>query len=569
MLEQLMKLDFETMRGWGWAEIEPYVSALEAAPITADTVIEWLGAWAHLGNLVGEVYTRLYVGTTLDTTDKETETRFFAYITQVMEPFQVSEQRLKQKFLATGLHPEGFANNRRAMQTEADLFREANVPLFTEVQAIVTEYDQVSGAQTVQWEGQELTLPQMLPMLQDGDREVREEAWRLSRDRQLADRPKLNEMWGRFLERRFKIAANADQPDFRAYQWLSMQRFDYTPDDCERFRDAIEQVVVPAAAIIYEKRRQQLQVPTLRPWDLDNDPLGRAPLRPFSDTKLLIDRAEAIFNQVDPELGAYFSIMKNEDLLDLANRKNKAPGGYQTTFNASRRPFIFMNAVGLHDDVQTLLHEGGHAFHSFEYLKTPNWRLIDPPTEFAEVGSMGMEMLAGPYLRADNGGYYTPVEAARARIEYLEGVLLFWPYMALVDGFQNWAYTHPTEAVDTAACDAHWGQLWDRFMKGIDYSGLEDIKVTGWHRKLHIFEIPFYYVEYGIAQLGAVQIWRNSWTDAAKAVADYRQALSLGGSVSLPELFRAANARFAMDAPVLTEAVDAIMTTIAQLETVS
>ena len=243
--------------------------------------------------------------------------------------------------------------------------------------------------------------------------------------------------------------------------------------------------------------------------------------------------------------------MRREKLLDLVNRKRKAPGGYCTDFSAVKRPFICMNAVGVHDDVQTLLHEGGHSFHVFETASLPYHQQTQVPMEFAEVASMGMELLAAPYLAADQGGFYSPADAARARIEHLEGTLLFWPYMAVVDAFQHWVYENPDAATDPVNCDRTWGEQWDRFMRGVDWGGLEEEKVTGWHRKLHIFQVPFYYVEYGLAQLGAMQVWRNALRDQAKAVANYRQALALGGTVTLPELFATAGAKFAFDAQTL------------------
>jgi oligoendopeptidase F len=258
--------------------------------------------------------------------------------------------------------------------------------------------------------------------------------------------------------------------------------------------------------------------------------------------------------------------MRTDGLLDLGNRKGKAPGGYNTAFPLEKKPFIFMNAVGTHNDVQTLLHEGGHAFHVFE---TNHWDYApqrEYPIEFAEVASMAMEMLGAPYLVASAGGYYTETEVARARIEHLESTLTFFPYMAVVDAFQHWAYNHPDAAADPANCDAAWGDLWDRFMKGIDYSGLEDSKVTGWHRKLHIFRVPLYYVEYGLAQCGAIQVYGRARQDQAQAVRDYRRALSLGYTVPLPELFAAAGAKFGFGVDTVQGVTDLVMTTIAELE---
>jgi oligoendopeptidase F len=273
----------------------------------------------------------------------------------------------------------------------------------------------------------------------------------------------------------------------------------------------------------------------------------------------------AIFRQVDPQLHEYFSLMQYERLLDLENRKGKATGGYCTEFAASRRAFIFMNATGIHEDVQTLLHEGGHAFHAFECAHLPYFRQKEYPMEFAEVASTSMELLGAPYLSMP-GGFYLPADAARARINFLTEAIWFWPYMAVVDAFQHWVYLHPTEAADPAACDDAWGRLWERYMRGQDWSGLEDAMCTGWQRKPHIPTSPFYYVEYGLASLGSFQVWRNSLRDPQGAVKAYRRALALGGTASLPDLFRAAGARLAFDAETLQETVDLAMKAIEEME---
>lgn len=559
---------YDEFQHWGWDKIEPYFRELETQEITESNVIGWLDDWARISNIIEESFSRLNVAVTVDTTDEAMEQRYNAYMEEVLQPARVADQRLKEKLIASGLEPEGYSIRLRGLRTEAELFREENVPLFTQENKLGTEYDKIVGAQTVQWEGEERTISQIAPVYQDTDRAKREQAWRLVAERQLADREALNELWTRFLPLRREIAANADMPDFRAYRWRDFQRFDYSPDDCLRFHDAIEQVVVPAVSRILERRRQRLGVDSVRPWDIDVDPESRPALRPFSDVAQLNTTSSAIFHKVDPRLGDYFDIMEEERLLDLDNRKGKAPGGYCTYFAVARRPFIFMNAVGVHDDVQTLLHEGGHAFHAFEMSKLPLYQRSQAPIEFCEVASMSMEHIAGRYLAQSEGGFYTEADAARARIEHLESDLMFWPYMAVVDAFQHWVYTHPDDAMNSANCDAKWGELWDRFKPGIDYTGLEDNKVTGWHRKLHIFQIPFYYVDYGIAQLGAVQVWRNSLQDQPKAISDYLTALGLGGTRSLPDLFSAAGAKLAMDAGTLREAVDLIEGTIAQLEAV-
>jgi oligoendopeptidase F len=567
MSDQL-PLTAQDFMNWSWDQIEPFFQELEACRLDTDHLEAWLLDWTRLANLIQEAYARFYVATTVNTDDAGAEKHFQAFLDDILPPARASEQKLKEKLLQSGLKPAGFEIQLRNMQTEADLFRKENLPLLSEEQKLDTRYDRIIGAQTVSWEGKELTLLQLVPLLQDTDRERREHAWRLGAERQLADRKAINDLWAELLAVRLKIAANAGMPDYRAYRWREMLRFDYNPQDCLAFHEAIEAVVVPAAERIYEKRRRQLGVERLRPWDLDVDPLGRPPLRPFQSIDELKARAQRIFNQVDAQFGAYFQIMRQESLLDLDNRISKAPGGYCIDYPVAKRPFIFANSVGLHNDVQTLLHEGGHAFHNFESSHLPYNQQLQVPSEFAEVASMGMELLAAPYLGKSQGGFYTEVDAARARIEHLETSICFWPYMAVVDAFQHWVYQHPQQAIHPDQCDAQWGSLWLRFMRGQDWSGLDAEMTTGWHRKLHIHQIPFYYVEYGLAQMGAMQIWRNALQDQSAAVKAYRQALSLGSTVAIPELYRTAGAKFAFDAQTLGEVVHLAEETIQRLEAV-
>lgn len=558
----------EVFSTWEWDRIQPYFENLACRNLNDGNADAYLRDWSRLAALVLETHQRFQVATTLNTADEVAEQRQNHYLDTVMQPFATYSQKLKEHLLASGCEPAGFEISLKQIRTDAALFREANVPLETEEHKLANDYDRIIGAQTVEWEGEEKTISQLRPLQHNPDRAVRERAWRATSARQLADRPALNALWQKFIGLRGRIAANAGYDTYRDFRWLQMSRFDYTPEDCLRFHDAIEQVVVPAMQRIHERRRQKLGVDSVRPWDLAVDPEGRAALHPFTDLNGLIDPARRIFDAVDPQFGGYFQRMIDEKLLDLENRKSKAPGGYCTVFQYAEQPFIFMNAVGLHDDVQTLLHEGGHSFHAYEAMHLPYLQQKeDVPIEFAEVASMTMELLGQPYL-AKPTGYYDEAEAARATIEHLEGIISFWPYMAVVDGFQHWVYTHQAEAADPANCDAKWSELWDRFMKGEDWSGLDDAKATGWHRKLHIFQIPFYYIEYGLAQLGAVQIWRNSLQDEQKAVSDYRAALALGNTVALPKLFEAAGAKLTPDAETLGACVDLIESTIARLESV-
>jgi oligoendopeptidase F len=564
MLNSLPKTPEELVR-LNWSQIEPYVDDLKAREINAENINQWLLDWSQLMDTIGEQYSRLHVGTSVNTTDEEAEQRFLSFMDNVYPQAMAADEQLKQKLLASGLEPEGFEIPLRNFKAESDLFREENLPLLAKEQKLSNEYNKIIGAQTVEWEGEEITVTQLRPVYQENDRVRREKAWRLTAERQLADRDAINNLWQEFLSLRLQIAKNAGRPDYRAYRWQQLLRFDYSPEDSLRFDKAIEEVVVPAASRLYERRRQQLGVNTLRPWDMDVDPLGRPPLRPFQNVDELITGSSNIFHLVHPQLGAHFDLMAMEDLLDLENRKNKAPGAYCTSFDTIRKPFIFSNAVGMHDDVQTLLHEAGHAFHVFESAHLIYSPQLNVPMEFAEVASMSMEYLGMPYLTKESGGFYQRADAARAEIEHIESSLAFWPYMAVVDSFQHWVYTNPDAAADPARCDEQWAQLWQRFMPGIDFSGLEDVMMTGWHRKLHIHQLPFYYVEYGLAQLGAVQVWGNSLKNPIDAVQDYRYALSLGGTATLPHLFQAAGARLSFDAQTLQAAINLMETTIESL----
>jgi oligoendopeptidase F len=471
---------------------------------------------------------------TIDTMDEDACRRYDFFLDEIFPKAREAEQELKEKLLASGLEPARFEVPLRNMQAEAGLFRQENLPLLGEDLKLGAEYDRIIGAQTVEWEGQELTVSQLLPVLQNPDRSVRERVWRLTSERQLADRDTINELWGRFMAVRGQLAANAGLPDYRSYRWIQKLRFDYTPADCYQFHQAIEDVAVPAALQIYEKRRRKLGVNPCALGTWKSIPWTPAPAS-VQDRCRAEEKRLAIFRRADPQLGAYFETMRSEGLLDLDNRKGK-PRRYCTQYYAAKRPFIFANSVGLHDDVQTLLHEGGHAFHVFETNHLPYYHQLEILYEFLEVASMGMEFLAGQYLAASQGGF-AHLPRRRVLESSILSAILFWPYMAVVDAFQHWVYENHSAGSDPACCDAKWAELWKRFMPGEDWGGLEQEMMTGWQRKLHIHEEPFYYVEYGLAQLGAAQVWRNSLRDYPGSVAAYRRSLSLGGTLSLPGLY--------------------------------
>lgn len=549
-----------------WVEIEPFYQDLQTRRLCEKNINQWLGDWKHLRFLLDESYWRKYVATTVNTSDRSARQAYITFLDKIRPSAQTAEHNLKLKLLRSGLTPEGLEIPVRNIRWEVELFHEENLPLLSKEMKLSTEYHQIIGAQSVTWEGEETTLAQLRPVYQNNNRQTRECAWRLAAQRQLRDREAINSLWSKLMKLRKRIAQNAGQSGFRSYMWKKRLRFDYSPKDCYRFHRAIEEVVVPAAARIYERRRRRLGVRRLRPWDLEVDPLGRQPLQPFTSVEEFEHKAQNIFKRVDPQLGNYFEILRQDGLLDLENRKDKAPGGYCTEFRLSQRPFIFVNAVGVHDDVQTILHEGGHAFHVFETAHLPSHLQVQIPLEFMEVASTAMEFLGAPYITKNEGGFYSQTEANRARADYLERMILFWPYMAVVDSFQHWVYENHDQASDPVNCDAKWAELWKRFIPAEDWNGLEDEMVTGWQRKVHIYEDPFYYIEYGLSQVAAVQIWRKAINNQVKAVVDYRKALSLGGSVRLPDLYLAAGAKLAFDSQTLRKAVELMENFIQQAE---
>ncbi len=555
-----------------WPEIQPYFDDLRACPLTPETIESWLADWSRLSELLHERRARPRVATVRDTTDPEAEAEFNDYLENIYPHMQKSNNALVQKLLDSGLTVPGMALALKRMRVAAELFRGSNLPLQAEEHKISLRFNKIAGAQTVAWEGEEYTITQLSPRYAASARATRRKMWQHVDAREQADRAAINALWTQVLDVRQQIAANADYAgDYRAYRWQLLNRFDYTPADCRTFHDAIEQVAVPAAGRVYEKHRRRLGVDTLRPWDLDlyqqTCPVATDGLTPFKDGAELAARGSAIFHKVDPALGEYFDTMRAEGLMDLENRVGKGPGAFCTTYEAIHRPFIFANAVGQARDVNTLLHEAGHAFHAFETFALPYYHQRWSSMEFAEVASTAMEFLGSPYLTRTHGGFYTPADAARARIKHLEKFILFWPYMAVVDAFQHWVYENPAQAADPANCDAAWAEHWARFIPSVDWSGLEDSKTLGWHRKRHIHRSPFYYIEYGLAQLGAVQIWENALQDEGAAVAAYRHALSLGGTVSTPELYAAAGGKFAFDTKTLQKAVNLIEHTLTDLET--
>ncbi len=528
-----------------WTQIEPLFDALEQHARqceTAEALQSWLIEWGELSAALDEEGTRRYIAMTCHTDNSEAEKAWLHFVEEIepkVKPRQFQLERTYVAHPAQGkLPPERYKVFDRDTTLRVELFRPENVPLETEEARLGQQYQKLSGSLTVQFKGEEKTLIQMGRYLEETDRSLRQEAWELVANRRLQEADKFDEILDKLVGLRQKIAKNAGFDNYRDYAFRKLGRFDYGPAECFRFHEAIESDVIPLVRRLQLDRRKHLAPDALRPWDLAVDVLNRPPLHPFEQTDKLVQGTRAVFDQLDSELASGFGRMQELNLLDLANRKGKAPGGYQSTLAEARLPFIFMNAVGLQRDVETLLHEAGHAFHALATRSEDLYAYRNPPIEFCEVASMSMELLGSRFIEQ----FYSSADAARARRAHLENVLNILPWIATVDAFQHWIYTHPGHSREERR--NAWLELMDRFGGDVDWSGYESARANLWHRQLHIFLHPFYYIEYGIAQLGALQVWANSKQDWAEAVRDYKRGLSLGASRPLPELFAAAGCRF-------------------------
>src|SRR6266581_6131183 len=550
-----------------WSQISPLFDRLETRGpqcVAAADLESWLVDWSELSAALDEESARRYIAMTCHTEDAEAEKAYLQFVQEIEPEVKPRQFKLAQIYVGHSLRPK-LSKSRyevfdRDTKVHVELFRPENVPLETEETRLAQQYQKLSGSLTVQFQGEEKTLVQMGRYLEETDRALRQEAWHLVANRRLQEAEKFEEIFEKLIQLRQQIARNADFDNYRDYAFRKMGRFDYSPDDCLRFHEAVEAEVMPVARELQAERRRQLGLPKLRPWDLAVDPLNRPPLRPFDQVDQMVSRTQRIFDHLDRDLAGGFQRMDQLHLLDLANRKGKAPGGYQSTLAEARLPFIFMNAVGLQRDVETILHEAGHAFHALATRGEDLYAYRSAPIEFCEVASMSMELLGNEFLEE----FYAAPEANRARRTHLEGIVNIFPWIATVDAFQHWIYTHPGH--QRAERTAAWLELMERFGGEVDWRGHEAARANLWHRQLHIFIHAFYYIEYGIAQLGALQVWANSRKNKAGALNDYKRALELGGSRRLPELFARAGCRFEFSRKTMGPLVELVRGELAQLD---
>ncbi|VAX18112.1 Oligoendopeptidase F [hydrothermal vent metagenome] len=546
-----------------WTDLEPYFQMLEDHPLdTVDELEAWLLKWSELKEVVDEFCTKRYIEMTCHT-DDDKKSQDYLYCVREVEPEATAwEDRLNRKYLASSalddLDKGKYGQLTRMIKEGVELFDEKNIPLQVELSELSQEYQKIMGAMTVHFEGEEKTLPQMSAYLLGVDRKKRKSAYVAIVERRKKEEESLENIFDNMLGLRARWADNLGLPDYREYCFRSKLR-DYTPDDCYEFHNAIEKAAVPLARELAEKRKMELGLEKLAPWDTSCDAKGLGPLKPFEKPDDLFTGVHNIFSSVDSRLGDMFGAIRFS--MDLESRKGKAPGGYQATLAEARIPFIFTNAVGTHDDVNTLLHEGGHAFHTLKCRDLPLVWYHHASMEFAEVASMSMELVGGERLEPF---YEKEEERKRAMRQRMEWIVNLFLWVAQVDAFQHWIYTNPghtgKERVNA------WVELSGRFNAGVDWSLAPAGSLEySWHRQLHIFELPFYYIEYAIAQLGALQIYRKYKEDKSKAIEDYLNALSLGGSRIPKDLFSAANIRFDFSEELLRGLMDFVKHEISEL----
>ncbi len=542
-----------------WTTLEPLFKQLEEQLKTASNTAKLeqvILNWEELSSVIAEEGSKRYIAMTCQTEDKDAEKSYLEFVEKIEPEEKQCNFRLAKK-LTKHPHCKELKNQRydifiRDTELQIELFRSENVPLETKTSKLGQQYQKIIGSLTVQFEGKEQTLTQMSRHLEETERKHRQKAWELVANRRLEEAEKIDNHLNDLARIRNQMSENAGFSNYRDYAHKRLGRFDYSPDDCISFQNAIEEEMVPLLRELQDERLQALGIKELRPWDTATDPKGLPPLKPFKTVSELIDRSQAIFNQVDGNLADWFQKMQDLDLLDLANRKGKAPGGYQCSLDESRLPFIFMNSVGVQRDVETLLHEAGHAFHAMASQNEPLHSYRHAPIEFCEVASMAMELLGSEFIEE----FYNIEEARRARIAHLEGIVFVFPWIATVDAFQHWLYLNPNHSIKER--DNAWSNLIDRFGGNVDWTKYESAKAKLWHKQLHIFLHPFYYIEYGIAQLGALQVWANSKNNSSKALGDYKAALALGGSRPLPELFERCNIRFDLSRDTVAPMADLI-----------
>ncbi len=528
-----------------WASLEPYLEDLKNRKLDSrEALQQWMKDVSEVEAVIGEDAAWRQIKMTLDTTDKVVE-EAFTYFCMEIEPkmkpyFFALNKKLLDCLYTQELDKDIYYPYLRSVKNAVELYREENVPLEAEMSVLAQQYGVISGKMTIEHEGKEYTLQQAAKFLQKPDREVRETIFRKVAVRRMQDIDELNELFNKLLALRQQVAKNAGFDNYRDYKFRALGRFDYTPEDCFAFHDAVREHILPLNAMLSEHRRKRLGLEKMRPWDSSAEPVGTEPLQPFETGVELSDKSVQVFGRLGDYFKSCLQTMTEMKRLDLESRKGKAPGGYNCPLPETGVPFIFMNAAGTIGDLITMMHEGGHAVHSFLSHELPLSSLKEYPMEIAELASMSMELFSMEHWDV----FFTDTdELKRAQVEELERVISVLPWIATIDKFQHWLYTHPGHTNEERT--AEWLKIMDEFSTHqTDWSGFEEYRAVFWQKQLHLYEVPFYYIEYGIAQLGAIAMWRQYRGNKQQALENYKKALAQGYTKTLPQLYETAGIQF-------------------------
>ena len=537
-----------------WNGMEPYFKELLERPLPSkEDLQKWLQDVSELEAVIGEDAAWRQIRMTCDTENKELEAAFTFFVTEIQPKMQPYADKLNRKLIENEytktLEGEAYQVYLRTVRKNIDLFREENIPLQSEIALLAQQYGVINGKMSVEVEGREYTLQQASKFLESPKRELREEVYRKIQERRLQDKEQLDELFTKLVGLRDQVAKNAGFANYRDYKFEDLGRFDYKKEDCFQFHQAVKTSVRPLVDFIYDRKRQKLGLPTLRPWDTEAEPDGVKPLTPFATGEELVNKTIECFNRMNPFFGECLTKMKEMGRLDLDSRKGKAPGGYNCPLPETGAPFIFMNAAGQMSDVTTMVHEGGHAVHSFLAHNLPLTAFKEYPMEIAEVASMAMELFSMDYWDVffDN-----EEDLQRAKQHQLERVITIFPWIATIDKFQHWIYENPAHTTEERS--EIWRSILNDYTSiAMDVSGLEDYRKYSWQRQLHLYEVPFYYIEYGIAQLGAIGLWKQFKENKETAINNYINALQLGGTKTLPQLYEAAGLKFSFSPEYISE----------------
>jgi oligoendopeptidase F len=540
-----------------WKSIESYFIDLESRSIgTAPELEKWLHDMSELEAIISEDVSWRHIRMTCNTEDKKLQEHFTYFMMEIQPKIQPYADRLNRKFIASpltaSLDQKKYFTYLRSVKKSIDLYREENIPIQSELSVLAQEFGAISGKMTVNINGQEYTLQQAMKFLENPDRRLREQVYRKVQDRRLQDKDALNKLFSQLVQRRHQLARNAGFENFRDYKFVEMGRFDYTKEDCFRFHESVKKHVLPLVNLINQHKKKKLGLEEFRPWDTEAEPAGIPPLNPFKTGQELLEKTVHCFRELRPFFADCLLTMKKMNRFDLESRIGKAPGGYNCPLAETGAPFIFMNAAGQMHDVTTMVHEGGHAIHSFlsHHLELSAFK--EYPMEIAEVASMAMELFS-----MQNWEIYfnQPDDLKRAKIQQLERVITIFPWIATIDKFQHWIYENPDHSLEERT--ENWYRIYREFSSGtVDWSGLEQYQQNFWQKQLHLFEVPFYYIEYGIAQLGAIGLWKQFKKDKEAALDNYSAALQLGGTRTLPELYAAAGLKFDFSPDYIKELMD-------------